>query len=215
LARNRLSRWLNLILPAAAGFGYYYFLRPQMLKAGTALGESQRRLPGDDLIIAPGYVATRAINIDAPPEAVWPWLVQMGRDRTGYYGLDALSNGGIPSAAYLRNDLPDLAVDLPLDGGCRVLEFEPNRTLLYGSFDLFVPAIGPMEQTTLYLLERQRDGGTRVLVRVRGYTYGLLGMLFNRVYEIFDYFHGAAQLAGLKQRAETMAHLTQTARLSA
>jgi hypothetical protein len=193
----------------ALGLFYFFFLRPQMLKAGTLLGESQRRLPGDELIIAPGYQATRAMNIDAPPGAVWPWIAQIGRDGTGYYGLDGLTNKGIPSAAYIRADIPAPAVDMPLDGGCRILRVEPERLLLFGGFDLHTPIGDPMEQTTLFLLERRRDGSTRLLVRVRGYTYGMFGMFFNRVYEVFDYLNGMAQLQNIRQRAETMAHLTR------
>jgi len=192
---------------AFMGFVYYYFLRPQMLKAGTLLGESQRRLPGDEIIASPGYQATRAIKIDAPPEAVWPWLVQMGRSQTGFYGIDRLTNDGQPSAAYLRNDLPALAKEVPLDNGARILDVEPNRMLLIGGFDMPTPLGEPMEQTQLFLLERQSDGSTRLLVRVRGYTYGTLGFLYNKVYEIIDYLNGSAQLNNLKQRAEMMAHL--------
>ncbi len=99
VARKSFWPLLRIGLPTALAFVYYYFLRPQMLRAGTRLGESQRRLPGDDIIAMPGYQATRAIDIDAPVEAVWPWIAQMGRDRTGFYGLDGLTNRGIPSAA--------------------------------------------------------------------------------------------------------------------
>jgi hypothetical protein len=180
-----------------------------MLKAGTRLGESQRRLPGDDIIAMPGYQATRACNIDAPVEAVWPWIAQMGRDRTGFYGLDGLTNRGIPSAAYLRQDLPAPAVNMELDSGSHILAVEPNRLLLFGGFDLPTLFGEPMEQTTLLLLERLHDGGTRLLVRVRGYTYGAMGPLHNRLYEVFDYIHGIAQMENIRQRAEMMAHLSQ------
>ncbi len=65
---RKSSRFMFQVgVPTIAGFFYYYFLRPQMLKFGTNLGESQRRLPGDEIIVSPGYQATRAVNIDAPP----------------------------------------------------------------------------------------------------------------------------------------------------
>jgi hypothetical protein len=198
---------IRLGLPTVLGLGYYFFVRPQMLKAGTQLGESQRRLQGDELIIEPGFQATRAANIDAPPEAVWPWLVQMGRDKTGFYGLDSLTNNGIPSAAYLRDDLPELQATTTLDDGTRVLQVEPNRLLLVGGFEIPTFFGEPMERTTLYLLERRPDGSTRLLVRVRGYTYGMLGPVFNKLYEVFDFLEGTVQLRNLKDRAETMAHL--------
>ena len=207
LARQRSSSALRTLLPVAAGAAYYLFLRPQMLKAGTQLGESQRRLPGDELIMTPNFESTRAIDIDALPEAVWPWIAQMGRDSGGFYGLDSLTNRSIPSVAYLRQDLPAPQVGMDMDAGYQVLEVEPNRLFLYGGFDLPTPMGSPMECTVLFLLERGHDGGTRLFLRRRGFTYGMLGPLYNAVYELVDYFDSMAQLENIRQRAETMAHL--------
>jgi hypothetical protein len=211
LARRGFASTLSAGLPAALGLGYYFFLRPQMLKAGTRLGESQRRLPGDDVIAVPNFQATRAIDIDAPLEAVWMWIAQMGRERTGFYGVDSLTNRGIPSAAYIRQDLPAPQPGMAMDDGYRILDVEPNRLLLYGGFDLPTPTGGTLERTTLMLLERRRDGSTRLLSRSRGYTYGALGPFYNLVYEMLDYFNGTAQLENIRQRAETMAHLRVSA----
>ena len=128
-----MSTVKNLLLVCVAGF-YYLFLRPQMRKWGTRLGESQRRLPGDELIPQPNLLLTHAINIDAPPEAIWPWLAQMGRERTGYYGLDVLTNQGIPSVSFIRQDIRAPEVGMSMDGGYRVLALEPNRKFLFGGF---------------------------------------------------------------------------------
>jgi len=49
-------------------------------------------MPGDDLVPTPRLGYTRAITIDAPPTAVWPWLVQIGQGRGGLYSFDALEN---------------------------------------------------------------------------------------------------------------------------
>jgi hypothetical protein len=210
LARRKTSSVFRTGLLAGLGAVYYFFVRPQMLKAGTRLGESQRRLRGDDLIVEPNYQVTRAIEIDAPPEAVWPWIAQMGRDRNGFYGLDRVSNRGIPSLAYLRQDLPALEPGMLMDEGHRVLDMEPNRFMLYGGFDLPTPIGSPAERTTLMQLERRQDGGTRLLVRTRGYTYGTLGPFYNLVYEVIDYVNTTVQLENIRQRAETMGHLHAT-----
>ncbi len=210
MARRKASSLFRTTLLAGLGAAYYFFLRPQMLKAGTRLGESQRRLPGDDLIVEPNFQVTRAVDIDAPPEAVWPWIAQMGRERSGFYGLDRLTNQGIPSIAYLRQDLPAPQPGLLMDEGYRILDMEPNRFLLYGGFDLQTPVGSPAERTTLLQLERRQDGGTRILMRTRGYTYGTLGPLYNLIYEVIDYFNSLAQLENIRQRAETMAHLHAT-----
>lgn len=197
-------------LTAAIGawaIAYFLFVRPQMLKSGTRLGESQRRLPGDDIIPKPNFQMTHAIDIDAPPEALWPWLAQMGRERSGYYGLDLITNWGIPSVTFLRQDLEPPAVGDELDGGYHIMELEPKRKLLFGGFSLR-RALGITEDVTfLYLLEHRSDGSTRLLARRRAYSYGALGLAYNLGAEkvIFALFR--QQLATLKAHATSMAYL--------
>ena len=53
--------------------------RPWCLSWGATESEAARRLPGDNLLADAGIVSTRAVQVDAPPSAIWPWLVQMGR----------------------------------------------------------------------------------------------------------------------------------------
>lgn len=55
-------------------------------------------MPGDDLFLKAQFISTRSITIDAPPAAVWPWLVQVGCGRAGFYSNDLLDNLGRPSA---------------------------------------------------------------------------------------------------------------------
>lgn len=187
--------------------GYHFFLRPQLLKWGTRLGESQRRLPGDDLVPQPNFQATSAINIDAPPEAVWPWIAQMGRERTGYYGLDAVTNRGIPSVTFIRKDIPAPAKNMLLDGGYCILDVVENSKLVFGGFSLKKPGGVLRDDTALYLLERHRDGSTRLLVRRRVLSYGLLGDLYNMLYEPVYFAFVIQQLKHIKAYSESMAHL--------
>lgn len=200
---------IRLLLPIAGIIAYERLLRPRLLTAGSYPGEAARPLPGDELIPITNFQSTRGIDIDAPTELVWQWVAQIGRDSTGYYGLDALTNRGIPSASYLRKDLPPPKVGDPLDNEISVLDVktESPRFLLYGAFDLPTFVGQPMERTTLILLEERLDGGSRVLIRTRAYTFGMFGALFNQYYEWLDYFHSMAQLNGLKLRAETAARL--------
>src|SRR6201985_2729911 len=77
----------------AAGLGAYpLFLRRRCLTWGARPDEVTRKLPGDELLPDAGIVATRAITIDAPPAAIWPWLVQMGSGRGGAYTYDWIEN---------------------------------------------------------------------------------------------------------------------------
>jgi hypothetical protein len=81
---------------------------------GAALGataeEAVRPLPGDHVVAKADYLATRAITINAPPQDVWPWLVQIGSGRAGWYTYDRLDNAGVPSAIEIVPDLQHLQV---------------------------------------------------------------------------------------------------------
>jgi len=195
-AARRCVSFVGLLL------SYYFFLRPQLRKWGTRLGESQRRLPGDEIIPNPTFETTHAVNIDAPPEAVWPWIAQMGRGLTGYYALDLLLNQGVPSVDFLRQDLAAPAVDQAMDGGFRILNVVPGRMLLFGGFNLKLPLGAAQDVTYLYLLERRRDGRTRLLVRRRGYCYSALGMVCTLLLEIVHFAFIFPQLKRLKAYSE-------------
>ena len=210
LTRRTVSSLLRIALPVI-GTAYYFSVRPRMLWTGTRLDERGRSFPGYDLIPAPNLQATRAVDIDAPPETVWAWIAQMGRDGSGYYGLDSLSNGGVPSVAYLRKDLTAPQQGAAMDNAYHILALEPNELLLYGAFDLPIPPGETMERTTLIWLEPLPNGTTRLLIRTRGYTYGLFGVLYNLYYEVVDTLHGTAQLRNIKQRAEVLTRLQSSA----
>jgi len=195
--------WLLL----AAGAGYILFLRPQIRRWGTRLGESERRLPGDEIIAEPHVNLTNAVNLDAPPEAVWPWIAQMGRDHTGYYNLDLLLNDGVPSVNYLRRDLEPPAPGTPMDDGYHVMAVEPNRLLLFGAYDLVkLPGV-PLDVTTLYLLERLPDGSTRLLVRHRAYLYNPVALLIRLGYELVHFTGIMQQFRFLKAHVTRMEHV--------
>ncbi len=100
---------------------------------GVDPAEQTKKLPGDELIPDAANLITRGITIDAPPEAVWPWLVQMGFGRAGWYSYDRLDMKGA-SADRIVPDLQRLAVGdtMPThdDGGFKVRVIEPNRALV-------------------------------------------------------------------------------------
>jgi hypothetical protein len=88
-------RLKTLALAAAATgvFLYRKFLRGPILTWGATAEEAAARLPGDDLLEDADGVATRAITIDAPRSAVWPWIAQMGPSpRGGAYTYDWIEN---------------------------------------------------------------------------------------------------------------------------
>ena len=85
------------LLPAAAGVilaaAYVSVIRPRHLRWGATQADLDREWPGDAYCRATAHQAMRAIEIDAPVEAVWPWIVQIGQDRAGFYSHTALENG--------------------------------------------------------------------------------------------------------------------------
>jgi hypothetical protein len=97
-------------LLALAGGAYAVAIRPRMLRWGATEEEVRQPYPGADLIAGGERGATMATTIDASPAAVWPWLVQMGCDRAGWYSWDRLDNGGRPSAERIHPEWQEIAV---------------------------------------------------------------------------------------------------------
>ncbi len=91
----RHSKLLCGVAAASAGcaFGAYVaVLRPRILRWGATQEEINRRWPGDELTPGSRAGCTRAITINAPTSKVWPWIMQIGQDRAGYYSYTALEN---------------------------------------------------------------------------------------------------------------------------
>ncbi len=118
---------------AAAGWGAFYAVRRWWSTWGMDPAETERELPGDELVPEPEAVDTRGITIEAPASAVWPWLVQMGYGRAGWYSYDRLDMRG-RSADEINPEWQSLAVGdlLPTDpgGGFVVRALEPERSLV-------------------------------------------------------------------------------------
>jgi len=133
---------------------YGFVLRPRLVRWGASDEEVAGDYPGRKLIPDGTRAATMAVTIEAPPAQVWPWLVQMGADRAGWYSWDRLDNGGRPSAHELHPEWQDLAVGDYLTawapGGPRdaweVAELDSGRFLgLRGLSDLRGRVLDPTE----------------------------------------------------------------------
>jgi hypothetical protein len=150
---------------------------------GRATRDADRALPGDDLLPSAGASWTDAITIEAPVRDVWPWLVQMGCRRAGWYSIDRLDNGGARSADRIIPELQHIRVGdrLPAtptdEGGFAVLHVDAPRVLVLGSPGLLAdpPAdarwgmLGARyESTWTFMLDPIGDAATRLVVRARG-----------------------------------------------
>ena len=112
-----LILWLGWLGGLAVGLGiavlvaaiYVWVIKPWHMKWGATDTEVARAMPGDELIPGAGQ-ATRAISIAATPEEVWPWLVQLGFGKAGWYSYDWIDNDRQPSADRIMPQHQDLAV---------------------------------------------------------------------------------------------------------
>jgi hypothetical protein len=194
---------------AAAGAGllaaYLKIVRPWTMRWGATDEEVARPLPGDQLMTRPGFRATRAITIAARPEHIWPWLVQLGSGRAGWYAIDRIDNAGVPSAQQIIPELQHLRVGdrIPMiageEVGPLVKALEPNHRMLWWD--------GKGEFTWEWLLEPLDGRTTRLLTRVQE-TYPPLWsrrMLYAVVASSGDSIMVRKQLRGLKARAEHLA----------
>jgi hypothetical protein len=80
------------ITEMAAVLAMLYGARRYYRNWGATKAECRMLLPGDTLVADPAIQTTEAVYIDAPVSAVWPWLLQMGQDRGGFYGGEGLKN---------------------------------------------------------------------------------------------------------------------------
>jgi hypothetical protein len=177
-------------------------------------------LPGDDLVPEPAYVTTRAITVQAPAEAVWPWLVQLGQGRGGFYTYDRLEQmvgAGIRSADRIVPELQQLAIGdtvrLSPEGGPKVALLDAGRALvLYDTMDLRTsrsiphhpPTPWAMDWTWSFTLRPMVDSATRLLVRTRAdyRPQGLLAPPMALLLEPTHFVMERGMLLGIKRRAE-------------
>jgi hypothetical protein len=188
-------------------------------RAGSTSAERRAALPGDEVVGDPQAVTDHAITIGAPPQAVWPWLTQMGWHRGGYYtprwvdrllfpanwpSLDVLDPALVRDLA-AGDTIPD---GPPGTAWYVVREAEAPRTLVLHS-TTHVPASwrarfgAAIDWTWTFQLTGLPGGQTRLHVRVRGrpapwwLTVGYIAVIIPA-----DFIMATGMLRGLKQRAE-------------
>jgi hypothetical protein len=216
-AWSKFRRYFAMIGPASR------FIRRSMLASlerrfgGPDSMKDTRPLLGDDRLPDAAAQLTHGVTIQASPEAIWPWLVQMGCGRAGFYAIDVLDNEGTRSAREVHPDLQRLRVGdvLPAapgtEDGFEVLAIEPQRALLLGglydadakrqrAFD--TPRPDHFWQVTWsFVLEPLEPGRTRLHVRARA-AFSSGGRLRAEWIRPVHHLMESAQLRHLAARVE-------------
>lgn len=185
--------------------------RRRHLHWGATSQECAAPMPGDAFLPDAQYKSTRAISIDAPPEQVWPWLVQVGCLRAGWYSNDVLDNLAHPSATTILPEFQHLEVGqwvpmspaaVPTDRtALKVHSFEVNASMLWSKSD----------STWAWQLTPTATGGTRLTTRIHAvydWRHPLMAILGVVLMEFGDFAMLRRMLRGIKARAESGARAT-------
>lgn len=172
------------------------------LSWGATFDEVVGPMPGDDLLDRAHFVATRAVSISAPPDRVWPWLVQVGFGRAGFYSYDLLDNLGRSSAHTILDDFQSPTVGdvaAPMSSSddertaFRVAILDEPRSLLWTKPD----------STWSWRLTPEEAGGTRLVTRLKArYDRGPLLPVTVFLMELGDFPMMRRMLLGIAERAE-------------
>jgi hypothetical protein len=215
LTMTRLGR---MVCAATVSAVYAGVVRPWLRGWGASGAELDGRLPGDDLV-HDRYRTTHAVTIDTPVDDVWPWLVQMGYGRGGWYTYDRLERvigaGDFAEGGSAERIVPELqslsmgdTVAFSLSGGATVAGLDPPRSIvLRFPMDLFTAAPASersravLDWTWAFVLEPV-DGGCRLIVRVRADPRPSVLALALPVLEPVHFVMERKMLRTIKRRAE-------------
>jgi hypothetical protein len=195
---RRIALLATAFLGAFIGFVAFFYsvYRPWQLSWGATADEVARPMVGDALVENPTFNATRAVTINATAERIWPWIVQMGYKRAGFYSWDILDNDGVPSAERIIPEYQDLKVgdSMPLseETDADVVDMKPNRRLL-----LVFQSSGPVTWAWgLYEIDAER---TRLVTRLRWRSTSVVSQF---TLDAFEIIMMRKCLLGIKRRAE-------------
>jgi hypothetical protein len=212
----RMKRTALVGALAAGTWGTFYGLGRTW---GSTLEERTRYLPGDDLVPAPHLMTDHAITIKANADEIWPWLVQMGWHRGGWYtyrwvdrlffpGNRASADTILPKHQHL--EVGDHIPDGPPETDCFfVVELlEPAKMLVLRSWTHLPPQIrkdarNKMEWTWAFYLDQVAEKETRFLFRVRGNLQpAWLAFTYNALIVPADFLMSRSLCLGLRRRVE-------------
>jgi hypothetical protein len=173
---------ITIVILAALLFAYLYIIRPWHLHWGATHLDRIAVLPGDALSPFASAIITHAVNIDAPAEAVWRWLVQIGQDRSGFYSytfLEKLIGLGTHSNFRIVSEWQQRAIGEAVwsgspksSGRARMIAavVEPMHSLVLvtpGDWELIRVGKEGLDTTWAFVLQRKGLNTTRLIARLR------------------------------------------------
>jgi hypothetical protein len=183
--------------------------RRRQLRWGATDTEVMLTMTGDDLVSDPDLTSTRAITIHAGVDDVWPWMVQLGQGRGGFYSYDMLENligCDIHSANAINPEWQHLevgdAVRLAAELALTVAAAEAPRTLVLRGGVLPGALTAPYDFTWTFDLTAVSATTTRLVVRERyRYLTWWVGLVIEPV-TVLSFLMSQRMLRGIRDRAE-------------
>jgi hypothetical protein len=195
-------------------------VRRWQLRWGATEAEITASRPGDELVPDPDLTADRAITIHAGIDDVWPWIVQLGQGRGGFYSYDGLENligCDIHSALQVNPEWQHLdvgdAVRLAPEVALTVAVVKPPRTLVLQGGVWPGPAAAPYDFTWTFDLSPASENTTRLIVRERyAYTRWWTRLMVEPL-TVVSFVMSQRMLRGIRDRAEEQIHSDRIERL--
>ena len=194
---------------AAIGIGAIavVLLVPWMDRWGASAQEINASFPGDQLVVSPRLEYTRAVSINASPEQIYPWIVQIGADRGGWYSYEWFETNilrcEVTNADRIHEEWQGLGVgdrvkmcpDENMPPAYEVARMDPDQTIVLGHQDDH-----QWVETWQFVLIPQEDGSTHLVIRSRSAAEGW----FWDVMRPGEFIMMRGMMLGIKERAESI-----------
>lgn len=212
-AIRRALGW-TLIVVGTVAYVYAALIRPWHLHWGATDAEVAGILPGDELVPEAVGITTRAVTVNAPPEAIWPWLAQLGQAKGGFYSYEVIENllgckianagAVVPEWQQVRpGDLVKMSPSPDAPPAYVVASVEPGRAMVLGHHVGLNPdPASPWSDTWQFVIVPLDGQRSRLIVRSRS---GASTPAINRALEPGVFIMEQKMLRGIKERAEGLA----------
>lgn len=168
---------------------------------GATKKEVELALSGDEIVKKPNFNATRAITINASPERIWPWIIQIGSKRAGWYSIDWIDNNSVKSSTVILPQFQTIEIG-------QFIPFTPDQkngmwVKEFKTYDYILWIDKNKKATWLWQLIPTIDGNTRLLTRLRTkYNWKGFWIIYYLVYDIGDIIMMSYCMKGIRNRAE-------------